>query len=41
MGKLPDDGVERIKMSELARRSGVPAATIKHYVNEGLLPEPP
>ena len=40
MGKLPDDGVERIKMSELARRSGVPAATIKHYVNEGLLPEP-
>lgn len=29
-----------LKMSELARRSGVPAATIKHYVREGLLPEP-
>jgi DNA-binding transcriptional MerR regulator len=27
-------------MSALARLSGVPAATIKHYVNEGLLPEP-
>lgn len=31
---------ELLKMSELARRSGVPAATIKHYVREGLLPEP-
>ncbi len=31
---------ERVKMSVLARLSGVPAATIKHYVNEGLLPEP-
>jgi len=29
-----------VKMSVLARMSGVPAATIKHYVNEGLLPEP-
>ena len=36
----PEDGVERLKMSELAHRSGVPAATIKHYVREGLLPEP-
>lgn len=27
-------------MSELARLSGVPAATIKHYLKEGLLPEP-
>lgn len=27
-------------MSVLARLSGVPAATIKHYVREGLLPEP-
>jgi len=27
-------------MSELARKSGVPAATIKHYLREGLLPEP-
>ncbi len=29
-----------VKMSVLARLSGVPAATIKHYLNEGLLPEP-
>lgn len=29
-----------VKMSVLARLSGVPAATIKHYVHEGLLPEP-
>ncbi len=27
-------------MSELARRSGVPSPTIKHYIREGLLPEP-
>ena len=27
-----------VRMSELARRSGVPAATIKHYLREGLLP---
>ncbi len=30
----------QVKMSVLARLSGVPAATIKHYVNAGLLPEP-
>lgn len=30
-----------LKMSQLARESGVPAATIKHYIREGLLPEPP
>lgn len=29
-----------MKMSVLARLSGVPAATIKHYLHEGLLPEP-
>lgn len=29
-----------VKMSVLARLSGVPAATIKHYVREGLLPVP-
>ncbi len=29
-----------VKMSVLARMSGVPAATIKHYVKEGLLPAP-
>jgi len=31
---------ELIRMAELARRSDVPAATIKHYVREGLLPGP-
>jgi DNA-binding transcriptional MerR regulator len=29
-----------LKMGELAARSGVSAATIKHYLREGLLPEP-
>jgi len=29
-----------VKVSVLAKMSGVPAATIKHYVREGLLPEP-
>lgn len=29
-----------IKISELARLSGVPTPTIKHYIREGLLPEP-
>ena len=31
---------ELVKMATLARRSGVPAATIKHYLREGLLPGP-
>jgi DNA-binding transcriptional MerR regulator len=29
-----------LKMSELAEQSGVSAGTIKHYLREGLLPEP-
>ncbi len=29
-----------LRMRELAEASGVPAATIKHYLREGLLPEP-
>lgn len=29
-----------LRMAVLARRSGVPAATIKHYIREGLLPQP-
>jgi DNA-binding transcriptional MerR regulator len=29
-----------VKMSDLARLSGVPAPTIKHYIREGLLPPP-
>jgi DNA-binding transcriptional MerR regulator len=31
---------ELLKISELAERSGVPAATIHHYLREELLPEP-
>lgn len=35
------EGGERLlKMSELVEASGVPGATIKHYLREGLLPEP-
>lgn len=33
-----DDGL--MKMSELAEASGVTGGTIKHYLREGLLPEP-
>ncbi len=36
--KAPSD--EMLRMCELARASGVSAATIKHYLREGLLPEP-
>jgi DNA-binding transcriptional MerR regulator len=35
---MNDNGL--LKMSELAERSGVSAGTIKHYLREGLLPEP-
>jgi DNA-binding transcriptional MerR regulator len=31
---------ELLRMGELAEASGVPAPTIKHYLREGLLPEP-
>ncbi len=31
---------ELLKVSELSERSGVPVATIHHYLREGLLPEP-
>ena len=31
---------ELLRMGELAQASGVPAPTIKHYLREGLLPEP-
>ncbi len=33
-------GEQLLKMSELVEASGVPGATIKHYLREGLLPEP-
>jgi DNA-binding transcriptional MerR regulator len=35
-----DGGRKLLRMGELAEASGVPAATIKHYLREGLLPEP-
>jgi DNA-binding transcriptional MerR regulator len=40
-GRTPSrtDG-ELLRMGELAEASGVPAPTIKHYLREGLLPEP-
>ncbi len=31
---------ELLRMGELAKASGVPVPTIKHYLREGLLPEP-
>ena len=34
------DATELLRMGELAEASGVPAPTIKHYLREGLLPEP-
>lgn len=34
----PGDGL--LRMAELAERADVSAATVKHYVREGLLPEP-
>ncbi|HEV2061586.1 MAG TPA: MerR family transcriptional regulator [Solirubrobacteraceae bacterium] len=37
---MSSSGNGLLKMSELAERSGVSAATIKHYLREGLLPEP-
>jgi DNA-binding transcriptional MerR regulator len=38
--KPATDQAEMLRMGELARASGVSAATIKHYLREGLLPEP-
>jgi DNA-binding transcriptional MerR regulator len=40
MAKPASEQVELLRMGELARASGVSAATIKHYLREGLLPEP-
>jgi len=34
------NGNGMLRMRELAQASGVPAPTIKHYLREGLLPEP-
>lgn len=38
--KSKPESSELVKMSTLAELSGVPAATIKHYLREGLLPPP-
>ncbi|HYY21150.1 MAG TPA: MerR family transcriptional regulator, partial [Thermoleophilaceae bacterium] len=38
MSSGPDNGM--LRMRELAEASGVSAGTIKHYLREGLLPEP-
>jgi DNA-binding transcriptional MerR regulator len=38
VGEQATDGM--LRMQELAERSGVSAGTIKHYLREGLLPEP-
>jgi DNA-binding transcriptional MerR regulator len=40
MAKPATTNEEMLRMGELARASGVSAATIKHYLREGLLPEP-
>lgn len=37
---MRSSGAELLRMGELAEASGVPAPTIKHYLREGLLPEP-
>ena len=39
-GSARTNGEGLLKMRELAEASGVPAPTIKHYLREGLLPEP-
>jgi len=36
----PDQNGELLRMRELAEAAGVSAGTIKHYLREGLLPEP-
>lgn len=38
--KAPPSTDGLLRMGELAEASGVPAATIKHYLREGLLPAP-
>ena len=36
---VPGDGEPTLKISELAEAAGVPVATVRHYLREGLLPE--
>jgi DNA-binding transcriptional MerR regulator len=37
---MTEHHTHRLKISQLARLAAVPPATIKHYVNQGLLPKP-
>ena len=37
---MSTEAKERLKISELAAAAGVPVATVRHYLREGLLPEP-
>lgn len=37
---MSTESAELLRMGELAEASGVPVPTIKHYLREGLLPEP-
>ena len=39
MSRMAAPAKELLKISELAERSGVPVATVRHYLREGLLPE--
>jgi DNA-binding transcriptional MerR regulator len=39
-GESPDGASELLKISELAEQADVPVATVRHYLREGLLPEP-
>lgn len=39
-GDASDPAEKLLRMGELADASGVPSATIKHYLREGLLPKP-
>lgn len=40
IGSAPEQERELLKMSVFAERAGVPIPTVKHYLREGLLPEP-
>ena len=39
-GRAAEEAVGLLKISEVSEQSGVPVATIRHYLREGLLPEP-
>jgi DNA-binding transcriptional MerR regulator len=38
-GAVTESGEPTLKISELAEAAGVPVATVRHYLREGLLPE--